>query len=157
MHCYFKTVKTLVTLLLRNQVLCHLCSVTNTTQSFEKSNFIKSNFSIYRKMLVVQFPYIKITNRRPFMQFSKLMELSEKCMTGSFQFMNFFLSEILVNSSNSTLERHIANFILKQRFDNRKKLSEIYFRPTYICSLPITLYLCCIRVFIVSDHYLNRL
>ena len=34
--------------------------------------FKKSSFLVYEKMLVIQLPYVKITNQRSFMQFSVL-------------------------------------------------------------------------------------
>ena len=55
---YIASRPNILLLRLSNQGLCHLCLVTQT-KNFEKLKCKKSIFSVYGKMLVIQFPYMK--------------------------------------------------------------------------------------------------
>ena len=82
---------------LSNQGWCHLCSITNTTEKFWEIKTYKSILLVYGKRLVIQFPYTKNTNHRPFMQFFVLIELHEKCMISIFPYMKIVWLAFLVN------------------------------------------------------------
>ena len=48
-------------LVLRNQGLCHLCSVTTTTENFSETKFRKKKlkFFVYGKTSIIQFSYME--------------------------------------------------------------------------------------------------
>ena len=56
-------------------------------KNVDKIKFKKSLFLVYEKMLVIQFPYVKINSHRPFVQFFVVMELNDKSMISFFPYM----------------------------------------------------------------------
>ena len=83
-------------------------------KNFENLKCKKSKLLVFGKTLVIQFQYIwKNTNHRPFMQFSVLTELHEKCMISVFPYMKIVWLAFLVNSGfNVFFKKQLAVLIL---------------------------------------------